>query len=176
MPCNSDYMRQSGYEQRLQDTARLLVYVMQSLDLEVPQPIIETANTTYAKADFTANLCKLLKAMTPEQINKVIYDARNPTARRLADWWEAHQQADNERLRAIDETILAVESTPSFEAIRRGFELVSRHRGFGAARALRDSLFTTPIKLADMPVSDYPRVSTALVAALRELRKEEEAS
>jgi len=42
-------------------------------------------------------LCAMLSAMSPDERDAIIYDARNKTARSLADWWEYHQEMDAER-------------------------------------------------------------------------------
>lgn len=50
-------------------------------------------------------LCAMLKSMEPEKRDRIVYNARDKRARRLADWWEYHQAQDArheaERLEAI---------------------------------------------------------------------------
>jgi hypothetical protein len=36
--------------------------------------------------------------MTPEQENRIVYNGRDPMSRRLADWWERHEEIDRQRL------------------------------------------------------------------------------
>jgi hypothetical protein len=35
--------------------------------------------------------------MSTEDADRLVYDGRNPMARKLADWWEEHQKADKMR-------------------------------------------------------------------------------
>jgi hypothetical protein len=60
----------------------------------VPDWVPEVAEETYGDPDkvheATAILCELCRK-TPDDI---IYDGRDRTARRLADWWDDHQEAD----------------------------------------------------------------------------------
>jgi hypothetical protein len=39
----------------------------------------------------------MLKALDPKRRDEIIYDARHSTARKLADWWEYHQEQDQRR-------------------------------------------------------------------------------
>lgn len=47
--------------------------------------------------NLTAMLCAALELMSEQDLDLVVYDARNPKSRALADWWEAHQKMDAER-------------------------------------------------------------------------------
>lgn len=42
-------------------------------------------------------MCSAIRALTDEQMNRIVYDGRNPKARSLADWWEKHLEADRIR-------------------------------------------------------------------------------
>lgn len=75
-------------------TAKLLAYVYSSLDLGVPRDVLNAAAEPFCFADFSQQLCARLKAMTPDQISGIVYNARDPDSRRLADWWEEHQEND----------------------------------------------------------------------------------
>jgi len=46
---------------------------------------------------WTEMLCTICKSMTEEEENRLIYDGRNPKARKLADWWDEHKEMDKER-------------------------------------------------------------------------------
>lgn len=54
---------------------------------------VMTAKQSRTK-DCTQALCALIKGMTEEELNKFVYDGRSPTARRLANWWDDHQEKD----------------------------------------------------------------------------------
>jgi len=71
------------------------------MNKEISRDIQKGATTYYGiRADrdkYTAMLCSLCKEMTPEQMEKIIYNARNPVSRELATWWEHHQEVDRKR-------------------------------------------------------------------------------
>jgi hypothetical protein len=97
MPCNSEYLRQTNWEAERQLAAQLLVYLLESIDQPVPADVAETARTYYAAKDYVSALCSAISGLTPAEIDRVMYDGRNPMARKLADWWEKHVTADRER-------------------------------------------------------------------------------
>lgn len=47
--------------------------------------------------DPTQALCGVLREMSAEKREALVYDAHSATSRRLADWWEKHCQQDAER-------------------------------------------------------------------------------
>ena len=98
MPCRSDYMEPTGKERQLQDTAKLLKYALFELDLPVPSKVRTAADDVYCQLDLVPDLCKLITNMNELQVNRVVYNAQNKQARKLADWWEEHQRADRKRI------------------------------------------------------------------------------
>jgi adenylate kinase len=107
MPCNSDYMNQTDKERQLQETAKLLVYVIESVGAEPSKRVLDAAADYYCKYDTVPVLCNWIRhELDPEQIDKIMYDGRNPMARRLADWWEKHDEADQKREAAEKEMLL----------------------------------------------------------------------
>ena len=46
---------------------------------------------------YPETLCAHLSTMSVEERDLLIYDARNQSSRRLADWWEEHEQMDRDR-------------------------------------------------------------------------------
>lgn len=97
MGCRSDYLQQTDYEQRLQETAQLLVYVKNELGLKVGAELTNAAADYYCKADYVPELCNALRDMTAAQVAAVVFNARSKQSRQLADWWEEHQEADRAR-------------------------------------------------------------------------------
>ena len=98
MPCNSDYMEQNTKERQLQETAKILVYVIEAKG-GVPSKEIQNASTEYY-CNFNKGvslLCKEIGEMTEEEMNTIVYDGRNPMARQTANWWELHVEADRLR-------------------------------------------------------------------------------
>ena len=100
MPCNSDYMAPSTKERELQRTAKLLVYLQRQLGQEPEAWLLHEANNIYSSNDQSViKLCDALRQMSPTQMDSIVYNGHNKTARDLADWWEEHQAADVERER-----------------------------------------------------------------------------
>lgn len=97
MPCRSDYMESNEYEQRLQETAQLLVFVKTELGLNISKRLLDASENIYCKADYVPELCKTIRAMDETQLNQIVYNARRKQSRALADWWDEHQEADRIR-------------------------------------------------------------------------------
>jgi hypothetical protein len=100
MGCRSDYLEQRCDEKYRQGTAVLLLWCLRKLCREIPAGLETDAAELYCVKDHTPELCELLKGLGPAEQSRWIYDARDPLARRLADWWEAHQQNDGRRMEA----------------------------------------------------------------------------
>jgi hypothetical protein len=101
MPCRSDYMEPNEREIESRLVASLLAYVLQAMNISVPTNISSAALNSYGSAEncdvFTARLCSLIKGMNKKQRERIVYNAKNPVSRRLADWWENHQTIDKKR-------------------------------------------------------------------------------
>jgi hypothetical protein len=98
MPCRSDYLEPSWKEKQLQRTAKLYAFALDELQMPVPLQVTRDGDDIYCSRDYVTALCKLIKSMTEEQVELIIYNARNKSSRDLADWWEDHQAADQERI------------------------------------------------------------------------------
>lgn len=109
MPCNSEHMSQTNKERYYQETAQLFVYAIEcynQLTTIVDRRLItkdlrKTANEYYATQDYTAELCGFLNKIHDDRFEQIVYNGRDKTARRLADWWDAHREAD--RIREMKE-------------------------------------------------------------------------
>lgn len=101
MPCRSEYLAPTAEEGKSRNVCCLLQYVLRELGESVPDRVDAASKSIYgdvAKLDSdTAELCRILKSLTPQQTEKLVYDGRSKRARRLADWWERHQRADERR-------------------------------------------------------------------------------
>lgn len=100
MPCNVDPpTRQQTYNV---ETARLLRYVMVALGEQCPSSLTHDAiqRNFYNQPDRTAQLCQRIRNMTPQEREKIVYDAHYHLSRDLADWWEQHQAEDKHREQA----------------------------------------------------------------------------
>jgi hypothetical protein len=102
MGCQSGYLEPHPREIYSKETATLIVYASGRLGLPEPEQWVRFAST-YSYGDpvryheLTEILCTICRNMTEDQQNAVIYDGRDPVARRLAEWWENHQKIDAER-------------------------------------------------------------------------------
>lgn len=100
MPCNSDYLAPTQRERELKRAAILLKYVFEKTLVPVPPWVISQSETLYPTNErIVPELCAAITALTPEQFQAIVYNAKDKTSRDLADWWEEHQAADAERLR-----------------------------------------------------------------------------
>ncbi|AFU87818.1 hypothetical protein CcrKarma_gp301 [Caulobacter virus Karma] len=105
MPCNSEYQQPNAREAESKKVAGLLVYVHDKLGrTDLSSSIRTIANIYYGAPgrcdELTERLCSMLRDLTLDEQNEVIYDGRNPKARELADWWERHQEHDRKRAEA----------------------------------------------------------------------------
>lgn len=110
MPCRSDYMEPNEREKESQRVAMLLIYTVEKLGSgKVSGKLVKTATDPYGNVvrldRDTAELCSLIRSMNPEQLNRIVYDGRDANARKLADWWEHHEEAD--KLREANERHIA---------------------------------------------------------------------
>lgn len=107
MACNSEHLRQTNKEIELQKAAQLYLFVRDCLGIPVPPELEQAANTLYCTDDYTESLCSTLQGFNEEQMQRIVYDGRNKQSRELADWWEAHLQADQKRLQSEEALTLA---------------------------------------------------------------------
>lgn len=100
MPCRSDYMEPTGKERRLQETAQLLVYLRQNTKTgdKISNKLRSAASDLYCRVDFVPELCEAIRSLSADDFDRVVYNARDPMSRKLADWWEKHEEADRQRI------------------------------------------------------------------------------
>jgi predicted DNA binding protein len=95
-------MKPSSREIRSQETAQLLLYVHKHLNTQAEKYVRDAAKDTYGNVarldDMVVELCALLTAMHDTDRDALVYNAKDKTARRLADWWEEHLEADRKRI------------------------------------------------------------------------------
>lgn len=100
MPCRTDYV----YEDRRYlfniDTAKFIKYVTNLYYKNpVPKYVEETIKT--GKLDLAPTLCAILRNIQNsdlKEFDKIVYNAKDPISRKLADWWEEHEKADRDRI------------------------------------------------------------------------------
>ena len=98
MPCNCDHLEATHAERDSKEVCEHLKYLGERLVKAMPHWVMEGAKDYYGAVSHleegTIMLCELCQEC-PEEI---IYNARDRRARRLADWWEEHQEADRVRI------------------------------------------------------------------------------
>jgi hypothetical protein len=98
MGCQSDYMEPHAQEIESQEVAKHLVYLSKSIGFPIPPYVVKAANDIYGSVEnldsMTAQLCSTIKTMYDSQKTTFLYNGRKSEARKLAEWWENHQQAD----------------------------------------------------------------------------------
>lgn len=96
MPCTVD--PPSAWEKDNQTCARFLRALMVSTGEPVPDFVKDSADhAEFSESRCQEMACERLRAMTEKQREAWVYDAHSPLSRKLADWWERHQDADKKR-------------------------------------------------------------------------------
>ena len=99
MPCNADYMEPNEKEIQSKKMAQHIIWLDQQTQSKTPTWIVEASKDYYGnvqKVDQLANdLCERCQNIDQD----VIYNGRDKFARKLADWWDRHQEADKIRIK-----------------------------------------------------------------------------
>jgi hypothetical protein len=102
-PCRSDYMDPNFEEANRKKISEFIVFVDSKLGVKTPIHIKKAANHTYGEGvvlnEVTEALCGRLSSLTEAQASEIIYNGKNKTSRKLADWWDEHVAADKARLK-----------------------------------------------------------------------------
>lgn len=103
MPCKTE--EPSPIQQEGQLVGELLLYVYCMLGIKPSTTSIAISKEYFAKTSdvhsAVEELCTLLRNLNNtciEDYEKVVYDAKSKNSRRLADWWEKHQEMDARRM------------------------------------------------------------------------------
>ena len=101
MPCRSDYMEPNPQERESKAVAQHLVYMLGALGNDIPEYVQEASRDYYGGVknldNMTSLLCNTIRALSPNDLETIVFDGRVSESRALADWWEYHQKADAKR-------------------------------------------------------------------------------
>lgn len=101
MPCQSDYMAASGHELESQRVCGLITCLWDKMGKDVPEWIVKAAGDYYGNVsrldEATRILCETFRGLTTPQTEQFVYNAHDKESRKLADWWERHQEWDVRR-------------------------------------------------------------------------------
>lgn len=96
MACTQD--SPSSEEEYRQHTAQLYIHLCRKLELTPPLWVTQAAAEAYCGEKHTAPaLCNLLDVMGSAEIDTLVYNGRDPMARKLADWWDEYKANDRGR-------------------------------------------------------------------------------
>ncbi len=102
MPCQSDYLAPSGRELESIRVFKLIIYLYGEINKEVPTWVYYAVNTHYGNVERldegTKLLCECCRSLTKSEVSNFVYNAHKKNARKLADWWERHQEWDERRI------------------------------------------------------------------------------
>jgi hypothetical protein len=97
MACNGDHMNPTCREKDSVEICKHLVFLEEENDQTIPRWARDGADNIYGSGyDFdkqVETLCSMLK----ETHEDFIYNGKNPRARKLADWWDKHKEADKRK-------------------------------------------------------------------------------
>ena len=105
MPCYSE-QRDFGPNARERESkivAEHLVFVCEKLGTTACKAAQKAAVDSYGNQfildELTESLCSTIKSMDRAQLKKIVFNGYDKRSRRLADWWERHQEFDRKRER-----------------------------------------------------------------------------
>ena len=107
MPCDASYMNPNEKEKNSKQVAEFICYLLDTGKFEGwyngsrVDEYRKAATDYYGDADLldemTAFLCKLIEHMNDDMKEAYLFNGRSKMARRLADWWDDHTEADRQR-------------------------------------------------------------------------------
>lgn len=94
MPCigpTDEEMRRWKYHRSVADH---IIYICEKMGRKAPEAVVQVSKNIYSETDLTRTLCEMLRAMNHEEMEGIVYNARDRRSRELANWWEDHQELD----------------------------------------------------------------------------------
>lgn len=90
MPCNSEYMEPSYPEVASKEACELICYLFPKIEKYIPRWVRLAANSYYGNESKLHSaevmLLDTISCLTNRQMDKYVFDGKNPQARKLADW------------------------------------------------------------------------------------------
>jgi hypothetical protein len=97
MGCRSDYLAPNTYETESRKACKNFVYLASILGKPIPRWITEGAEDVYGSINKMHEITVMLCELCRQADDSIIYNGRCREARRLADWWDDHKEADKAR-------------------------------------------------------------------------------
>jgi len=103
MPCNCDHLKPTELESESRRIAKHVVYAATRLDIALEPWIFKVAVNDYGEPsraqELTIMLCDMCNQIAADgKADEFIYNGKIPEARKLADWWDEHQEIDRKRI------------------------------------------------------------------------------
>lgn len=99
MPCYEP--KQSSTDKQAERTAKAIIIFDKKMGIETRQSLLKVvrAYSFYGNScsDLTRELCEKIRSLTPDELERVVYDSHDKDSRFLADWWDEHDKFDKER-------------------------------------------------------------------------------
>jgi len=87
-------MNPSNKEMQLRKNCELYVYVLTSLQREIPEEIVECAISYDYPVECVGELSALIKSLDEASFKMIMSNSDSQEARDLVNWWEMQQEAD----------------------------------------------------------------------------------
>lgn len=87
-------MGPSNKEIQLNKNCQLYAYLLVSQDKEIPDEILECAQSFDYVLDCVSRLSAEIKGLDSETFERIINNPDELASRELSYWWEMHQEAD----------------------------------------------------------------------------------
>ena len=103
MPCRYDEPIQGRRDIDTENAVELYIWLVSQFKTILDKKIVKMAKDKqqfFSQEDanyVSERLCSFIRGLSNFQKERIIYNARNKMSRRLADWWEEHQEADRKR-------------------------------------------------------------------------------
>lgn len=87
-------MNPSNKEMQLRKNCELYIYVLASLQREIPEEIVECAMSYDYPVECVGKLSALIESLDEVSFKQIVSNSDSQEARDLANWWEMRQEAD----------------------------------------------------------------------------------